>query len=250
MIVPAILLVLVLAALAWFTRDDVAEYQRFKALVTSRERRRRYLVWIAKQLGYFALPVLIGLALIGRLGALATMPPEFAPLAAYLPSQARIDAMFNGDMALGLLIGVGFVGAGLGLRFAVRGKSKRPVGTVGDIQALLPRNRAEIVCGALLSVSAGVTEELMFRLFLPLLIVLVTGNAVAAFAAPVIIFGLMHRYQGPVGVIATTIVGALFAALYLATRSLAIAMAVHALLDLNGMVLRPALTGALRPATD
>jgi len=248
--VALVLLVVTLAMLAWFAKDDVAEYERFKALTTSRARRRRYLIWVAKQLVYFALVALLGLALLKRLDALCFMPAEFAPLAARIPIGGSIERLINSQVAIGMLIGVAIVGAVIGGMAAVRGKRETPVGTIGDIAALLPRNRAELLCGALLSVSAGVTEELMFRLFLPLLIVLVSGNVIVAFAVPVVVFGLMHRYQGMIGVIATTIIGALFAALYLGTQSLLTAMIVHALLDLNGMVLRPALTGALRRAAD
>ncbi len=248
MILSGILLAIVLAMLAWFAKDDVAEYARFKALATSRERRRQYAIWILKQLGYLFVPPLIGLALLGRLGTLASLPPEFAPIAKLLPSLKS-----GGDMAIGMIIGAAGVGVALALLMTVRRKKPRterkPV-AVGDIHALLPRNRNELALTALLSVSAGVTEELMFRLFLPLLIVLVAGSVVVAFVLPAIVFGLMHRYQGIVGVIATTVIGALFAALYLGTQSLWIAMLAHAALDLNGMVLGPMLRGALKPATD
>jgi uncharacterized protein len=122
--------------------------------------------------------------------------------------------------------------------------------TAGNITALLPRNRAELPYGALLSVSAGVTEEAMFRLLLPLLITLVSGSWAAGFVIPTLIFGAMHRYQGWVGVVATTLVGALLSVVYLATQSIAMAMFVHVAIDLNGLVLRPLLSGALRSPGD
>ena len=243
-----ILLVIVLAMLAWFAKDDVAEYARFKALKTSRERQRRYAIWVAKQVAYFVAPSLIGLALLKRIGALATLPPEFVPLAKMLPSLSA-----GGDMATGMIIGAAGVGVGLTLLTTLRRKkSDQPKERVmvGDVQALLPRNRNELALTALLSVSAGVTEELMFRLFLPLLIVLVTGNVIVAFAVPLVIFGLMHRYQGWIGVVMTGVVGAVFAGVYLVTQSLWVAMLAHAVLDMNGLVLGPMLRGALRPASD
>ena len=190
MILPLVLLVATLAALAWFARDDIEEYRRFKALKTSRESRRRYAVWIAKQIAYFAAPSFVGLALLGRFNTLAEMPGEFAGLAALMPSLGD-GTPHGGNAIVGMLIGGVGAGAALGIVLARRGKKMK---TIGDIDDLIPRNRAELMMGALLSLSAGVTEELLFRLFLPLLIVLVTGSAIFAFAAPVVIFGLMHRY--------------------------------------------------------
>ena len=87
--------------------------------------------------------------------------------------------------------------------------------TLGDIEPLMPRNGAETLWTGLLSINAGVGEELFFRLALPLLIVLVTGNVVAAFAVAAIMFGLVHVYQGWVGVLATTFLGFVFTGVYL-----------------------------------
>ncbi len=54
---------------------------------------------------------------------------------------------------------------------------------------------------ALLGASAGVVEEVFFRLYLPLLLVMAGMSAMAAFAAAVLPFALLHRYQGWIGVI-------------------------------------------------
>lgn len=254
MILPLVLLAVTLGLLGWFLKDDVRDYSLFKLLARSRDRRSRYAVWIAKQLLFFALPALVGLALLGRLSALTVMPAEFAGLAALLPplSDPGGDGEMYGMLLTGVAIGgvIGGVGFGLlAMRRRKRGKPAR-ITPIGNIDHLIPRNRAELALGAALSVSAGVTEELLFRLFLPLLLVLITGNGWIAFGVPVLMFGAMHRYQGWAGVIATTAIGALFAALYLLTQSLAVAMVAHVLIDLNGLVLRPLLVGAFRPAAD
>jgi membrane protease YdiL (CAAX protease family) len=47
-------------------------------------------------------------------------------------------------------------------------------------------------------------------------------------------------------VIATGVVGVLLAYLYLQSGALWVAMAVHAAIDLNGLVVRPAIAGMLR----
>ena len=239
MLLPAVLLAGTLALLAWFARDDVREYRLFKALDSSAQRRARYALWIWKQIIFFALPALAGLALLGRLDALAGLPGEFTPLARLLPPISNIS------LVLAAMVG-GMVAGSLLTAFVTR-RGRRPL-QIGDISRLLPRNRAELGLAALLSLTAGISEELMFRLFLPLLLVLVTGAGWPAFAIALLIFGLMHRYQGMAGAAMTVLIGALMAFVYLATGSLLFAMALHALLDLNGLVLRPMVTGALRSA--
>ena len=247
MALPVLLLVATLALLFWFAKDDVREYRLFKALDRSSGRRARYALWVVKQVAFFALPALVGLALLGRIGALTAFPPEFAAIAMSLGPPVGI-----GDDILGVLVGAAIGGALAGgvtlwlirRRRVVRDGATGRLPTLGDIDHLLPRNRAELPYGAMLAVSAGLTEELAFRLYLPLLLAMVTGNGWVAVVVPVLIFGALHRYQGWVGVVATTVMGVLFTLLYLYTRSLAVAIAGHAILDLNALVLRPAIAGA------
>jgi len=102
-----------------------------------------------------------------------------------------------------------------------------------------PRNRAELKYGAALAINAGLVEELLFRLALPALIFGVTGSAVAAVTASILIFGLLHIYQGLPGIIGSVILGTAFMTIYLATGSIVIAIEVHALFDLRSLVLIP-----------
>lgn len=233
---PAFILLGLLAALVWFARGDIAEYRLFQALRHSDARQARYRRWMAKAVFGFALPALLALALLGRLDALVAMPPEFATLAAALPSLALGEAA--PAFLIGMTLGVAIVAALTRLR---RGRLPPTLGKVG---ALMPRTRRELGWGAALALTAGVTEEAMFRLALPLVTTLVTGSALAGFVAATIAFGVLHRYQGWVGVLATGVVGGFFAFLYLASGQLWLVMALHALLDLNGLVLRPVLGGA------
>jgi len=55
--------------------------------------------------------------------------------------------------------------------------------------------------------------------------------------ATVAAFGLSHVYQGIAGIIGTTIMGALFTFIYLSSRQLWLAMTLHAIVDLNALVL-------------
>ena len=79
---PAALLLACQAALAWYTWRDLAEYAAFKQLTETADRQRSYRRWTLKAFALFAGGSLAGLAAMGRLGAVLTLPAEFAPLAA------------------------------------------------------------------------------------------------------------------------------------------------------------------------
>jgi membrane protease YdiL (CAAX protease family) len=123
----------------------------------------------------------------------------------------------------------------------LRRRRTRPL-LLGDIAPLLPRNGPETLWTAVLSINAGVGEELYFRLLLPLLLVSLGSGALAAFIIAGLIFGAMHLYQGAAGIAATTILGGALTAAYLLSGSLWFAVALHAFIDLVGLVIRPSLT--------
>ena len=237
MLIPAILLAAVLALLGWFVRNDRAEYESFKALTRTEDRQALFRRWLLRSFLLFWGVSLLVLIVLGRIGALTAQPTEFAPLAGKLAM--HFDSGFV-PILIGAVIGGVVAGAVLGSLLGRRGKKAKPR-VLGDIEPLFPRNRQERWWTALLGVNAGVGEELFFRLMLPLLIALVSGSIVFAFVAAGLIFGLVHFYQGWVGILATTIVGSVFAALYLATGSIWIAILLHALMNLNSLWLRPLL---------
>jgi uncharacterized protein len=240
-VLASALLILCLGALWWFVRDDVAEYAAFKLFTETADRQRRYRVWVLKSFLLFSGLTVTALAILGRLGSLSTLPPELAAL-----SQTLRSVVTTHDLSAGFLagfLGAVVVGVAAGGAVAAMAAKRKPVTSkavvVGDIEALMPRNGAETAHTALLSLNAGLSEELFFRLLLPLLLTMVLGNAVAAFVGAAIVFGLVHVYQGWIGVLATTILGLVLTALYLWTGSIWIAIGAHALLDLMGLVVRP-----------
>jgi membrane protease YdiL (CAAX protease family) len=240
--IAAALLILFAAVFVWFVRSDGPEYERFKALAESRDRQRRFGVWIAKSFAIFSVGSVVSLALVGRLASIIHFPPEFETLRAMLPAPPDLSGL--GDMA------IGFVGAVAGVALAAwfilrrRGTSAKASGPVvlGDIEPLLPRNGAERWWATLLALNAGLSEELCFRLALPLLLTIVTGNVFVAFGVAAIVFGLVHLYQGWTGVLATTVLGLALSAAYLIFASIWVAVVFHALIDLNGLILMPLLT--------
>ena len=154
--------------------------------------------------------------------------------------QIFTDSGWIGPAIVAALIALLVVGGVLGI-FAARSEiiNASEVPSIGDVQALLPRNRAELKWGAALAINAGLVEELLFRLALPALIFGVTGSAVAAVAASILIFGFLHIYQGLPGIVGSVILGAAFMAIYLSTGSIVVAIVVHALFDLRSLVLIP-----------
>ncbi|HYT40654.1 MAG TPA: CPBP family intramembrane glutamic endopeptidase [Acidimicrobiia bacterium] len=103
------------------------------------------------------------------------------------------------------------------------------------VAALLPRTPAERRVFALLALTAGICEELLYRGF---------GLAALRWAAPglgqpaliavtAVAFGLAHLYQGRMGVALTGLVGAYLAWIAIATGTLVPVMLLHALLDLR-----------------
>lgn len=236
-------LALLLAAYVWFVRVDIGEYRVLQRLGDTGSRRARYRLWVVKAVIGFALPSLVALAVLGRIDALIRLPAAFGPLAEAIGPVELADQGFMLGVAGGGVIGGAIIGTLVTL-WRMRSGKRGPM--LGDIGSLLPINRGELPYAAALSVTAGVTEELFFRVALPLACTVAFGHPLVACAVSIVMFGAAHRYQGWVGVGATTAIGALFAAFYLATGSLWATMAFHALIDLNGLVVRPAFSGAWR----
>lgn len=240
----AALLLAALAALALFVRRDVAEFRRFVSLTRSADRRRTLRKWVAQSFLLFVGMPLAGLALLGRFDAIAGMPAEFAAAAALAGRLGPGDELagFLGGAMLGALIGGSLLAGVLGARQDPAGAEAAMV----DLAAMMPRNGAETWHAALLSVNAGVAEELFYRLYLPLLIALVSGSALAGFAVAAVLFGITHLYQGAAGIVVTMVVGAAMTLVYLISGSLVWPIVAHAVLDLNALVLRPTVTRLAR----
>jgi membrane protease YdiL (CAAX protease family) len=215
-------------------------FARFKELTETADRQTHLRGWVIKSFLIFFGLTIVDLAVLHRLSALIRVPPEFAPLTACFQLEP-------GDISLlsVTLFAAGTLLAGVALGFLLRKmlrklRERKDVVPAG-IVPLLPRNRAETVYLVLLSLNAGLSEEAFFRLLLPLLIALLTHNALLGFIASGMMFGLVHLYQGRVGVIFTTLLGLAFTVFYLATGQLWVAAAIHALIDVLGFIVKPAL---------
>ncbi|WP_341208661.1 CPBP family intramembrane glutamic endopeptidase [uncultured Sphingomonas sp.] len=195
--------------------------------------RHRWFARLAlRSLVHFGGVALLLLALLGRVETIWHLPAEFEPARAL--AIAWVGQPGWQPLAVGAL-------AGIVIAALLERRGRRV--SLGDLRAVTPMRRAELGWGVLLAVEAGVTEELFFRLLLPLLIAGASGSALLGFAGATVAFGYAHTYQGWRGVIATLIAGALLALVYLVSGRLWAAMLVHAAIDLNGLVLRPVLAG-------
>lgn len=95
-------------------------------------------------------------------------------------------------------------------------------------------------------VAAGINEELFFRALLPVMLLGATNNVSFSIFVSILLFGLVHLYQGVTGVIATTVAATLLTAVFIATGSIVIPIIIHTLVDLLGLIVRPYLDTKLK----
>jgi membrane protease YdiL (CAAX protease family) len=233
------LVLVTLAVLVWRAiARDRRDYARFKRLRSTKLRRRVFGRWIVESL----------LVLGGLAGALLLAAGGFVPLALRdLRSWSPLAAVpYETATANWILAGFGVaVIVGMMLPIMLLRTRLDEIPAIGDIRALLPRERGELKFGAGLALTAGVVEELLFRLALPAAIFGVTGSGLVAFAASAVVFGLLHVYQGAQGILFSFLLGLVFTALYVLSGTIVLPIVLHALVDLRSLILIPiALGGA------
>lgn len=268
---PAVnVVVLVLASLVLVLREPIAGKRAFARFLVEEAsegepaRLRHYRSWTLQGCTSAVLAVVLVLALPGV---------SLSDMGARGPSWPRGDSVASSavtGMIAGMLLAVVGVAVALLVR---RGRSRRtsgdapatpasaetparePRGQMVAVLPMLPRTTAGRRGWAMLSLSAGVTEEITYRglLLLTLAVVLPNGTpAVALVVATAVLFGLAHWYQGWTGVVSTGVFGALMAGLFLVTGSLLLPMALHTLVDLRALLLplpaQSMTSGAERPA--
>ena len=102
----------------------------------------------------------------------------------------------------------------------------------------MPRAPGEKGLFVLLSLAAGVGEELAFRAFALPALILVTGSVSGSVVLSSAAFGLLHGYQGWMGILRTGLMGLLLAVTFVLTGNLWPLVIAHAGLDLvSGLIL-------------
>lgn len=233
----AIWLLTVFAGVAVWTVNDTRQYRVFRQVTESGARRAFYWRWTVQSLAFLMGASVISLGLIGRFDALFAIPIEFAPLASALQSDTRPGAG-SADERMGMMLGFS-IGILLLIANTRRRIAKMVTPVIGDIEPLIPRNGSEMLAALPLCLNAGFSEELFFRLALPLLLMTVTGSVGISWGVAILVFGLIHWYQGWKGVLATMFMGGVLTLVYLKSGSIAHAMVTHAFYDVIALIIRP-----------
>ncbi len=111
-----------------------------------------------------------------------------------------------------------------------------------SIETMLPRSVTEILLWIVVSVSAGICEEIVFRGYFQRQFAAYTKSISAAVVLQGIVFGVGHAYQGLQQVVIISILGMLYGVLAVWRRNLRVNMMAHAWTDIwSGW-----LSGALR----
>ena len=135
-------------------------------------------------------------------------------------------------MIVGWALVVVVAGLGLMLGFRVLGDALGAKESETLLQ-LLPRTTGERLGFAALSVIAGLGEEIVFRGYALSALAGVTGVAAAGVVTS-LAFGVLHAYQGALGVVRTAALGGLLAWSFVAAGSIWPVVTAHAVLDLLG----------------
>jgi len=170
---------------------------------------------------YLSSSILI--ALLGALAALAgAATPGVAAMGLGLPAFGTLSA---GAAAA--------VGAGLAILVGARLVAARAGWTETElVRLVMPSDGTERAAFVLVSMIAGLGEEIAYRGFLLALLIAAFGDPLSAVALTSIAFGLLHAYQGPVGMVRTALIGVAFAGITLATGSLWPVVIGHVIINL------------------
>ncbi|HEV2131521.1 MAG TPA: CPBP family intramembrane glutamic endopeptidase [Longimicrobiaceae bacterium] len=117
-----------------------------------------------------------------------------------------------------------------GLAILVAGRALR-LRETPLLEYILPRTVGEKVAFVGVSITAGVCEELVFRGFLIPAASVAFGSIGLAVLLSSAVFGLLHAYQGVIGIVRTGILGFLLVIPLLATGSLLPSILAHTALD-------------------
>lgn len=226
---------------------EVDEYAHFRKSEETTERIAFFRKWLREGFIIYTLIPLVVLFVIGRLDAFSSLPPEFVPVRDWL-NLGDAPAVDDGKetsvpYVLGIVVGIGLaILLGLALRKIIAFSESRQNNIFPDIKPLLPRNGRERFPVMVLALNASFGEELFFRVLLPLTLIMVGVPPVLALILAIIVFGLVHLYQGWMGVILTALVGVLLTYAYLRSGSIWVPVAAHLLININGLFIRPILS--------
>ncbi len=103
-----------------------------------------------------------------------------------------------------------------------------------SVKAMIPRTDREAKEFSVVSITAGVCEEIVYRGYLMVYFAsaLAIGGMWAGALLSSLAFGLAHTYQGPKGVLKTGLLGLVMAGFYMLSGSVWLLIVVHTVVDL------------------
>lgn len=153
-----------------------------------------------------------------------------APLAAVLGDRWRSIRGVLRDAGIG--VALLFASVMLGAIFGGHGAAPDRA-----VQFLFPHGGTEITLWILLSVTAGICEEALFRGYLQRQFMALTKNAALGILLSAVMFGLSHAYQGLGHTMQIGVLGAMSGILAHWRKSVRPGMIAHALQDIMGGLL-------------
>jgi CAAX protease family protein len=108
-----------------------------------------------------------------------------------------------------------------------------------NVASMLPRTPLEVFFWILVSISAGICEEFVYRGYLQPQFAAMSRSVIAAVVLQAIVFGVSHGYQGWKQVVIISVLGALYGLLAQWRKSLVPGMAAHAWSDIYSGWLSP-----------
>lgn len=200
----------------------------------------RYRTTVVRQWVLAAVAVLVTLVGVGAPPEALGLVPRWERELRYLPSVLQ-------GVAVGAL-------AVVALRLDRRRRPGRSLldALLRPMASLLPTSTRERWGFAAVAVTAGVTEELLYRGWLVWFLALAApvGAYSGALVVSSVAFGLGHAYQGVVPALLAGLAGLGLALLAYSTGSLLLPVLLHVLVDLRVLLLlprRPAVTAAAAP---
>jgi membrane protease YdiL (CAAX protease family) len=157
------------------------------------------------------------------------------------------DWASSGWVVLGILaLAVAGVGGAFHLAGRWLGLEESPL-----LRELIPRTGREKRLFVVLSLAAGIGEEVVYRGYLLAVLAPVFNGPWTAALVSSMAFSVLHAYQGPVGLVRSGLLGFLFAAAFIVHGSLWPVMAVHVGVDLvSGLLLGPRMLAGEEPGED
>jgi membrane protease YdiL (CAAX protease family) len=219
-IIDHVVFLVLVALLPWSGR------RRFHSLVKADDagdesaRTRAYRTVLVEKWVLTAVIAVAWIAL-GRTASSIGLIASFTPLA--------IAGYALTALAIGALLVLG--------RSAARSEQgrSRTRAAIAPMRALLPHTAAEKRWFDAVSVTAGISEEFIYRGFLFAYLATwipeVPTGVVVLLAG--LVFGLGHLYQGAAGIVKITAIGVLFGVIYWMTGSVWAPMLLHVMVDLN-----------------